>query len=115
MRRWLEASCIDEGPLFWPVHVARAADVSIDECSIRRLLNRAALRPGAPPEIANRITGHSLRLGAAQDMLEEDFDSVAIITAGGWKARQVILRYLERICTQAVHQRRWVTTSGQVG
>lgn len=107
VKRWREASGLTEGPLFRSVHMARAADVAIDECSIRRLVKRAALRAGLSPQVANGLTGHSMRVGAAQDMLANGFDSVAIMTAGGWKTQHVLLRYVENAATRTLNKRRW--------
>lgn len=79
------------------LHLARPADAAIDECSIRRLVKCAAIRAEISPGIANGLTGHSMRVGAARDMLVAGFDSVAIMTAGGWKTQQVLLRYTKYV------------------
>ncbi|OZB12782.1 MAG: hypothetical protein B7X55_13925 [Rhodobacterales bacterium 34-62-10] len=41
------------------------------------------------------FSGHSMRVGAAQDLLTKGFDTVAIMRAGGWKSVGVLARYLE--------------------
>jgi hypothetical protein len=40
-------------------------------------------------------SGHSWRMGAAQDLLCAGFDRAAIMRAGGWKSVNVLGRYLE--------------------
>jgi hypothetical protein len=43
-----------------------------------------------------RISGHSCRLGAAQDLAELDIDVAAITQAGGWKSTRMPLQYAEK-------------------
>ncbi len=113
VKRWLEASGINVGPLFRSVHMARAADIAIDECSIKRLVKRAALRGGIPVSVAIGLTGHSMRVGAAQDMLEAGFDSVAKMTAGGRKTQHVLLSYVENASTRTINERRWFAIAAE--
>ena len=47
------------------------------------------------PEDVRAFSGHSLRVGAAQDLLCAGFDTAAIMRAGGWKSINVLGRYLE--------------------
>ena len=107
LQDWLEISGVSGGPIFRSVHMARAADVALDECSVRRLVKRAAKRAAIEPALAAGLTGHSMRVGAAQEMLEAGFDAAAIMTAGGWKTQHVLLRYVENASTQSLHTRRW--------
>ena len=41
------------------------------------------------------FSGHSMRVGAAQDLLCAGNDTAAIMRAGGWKSINVLARYLE--------------------
>lgn len=105
--QWLNEAQIVSGPLFRSLHLARVSDHALDTCSIRRLVKRAAVKAGCDLETAKALSGHSMRVGAAQDMLVSGFDSLAIMQAGGWKTPNVLLRYVENAATQALHQRRW--------
>ena len=58
-----------------------------------------------PASIANELSGHSMRIGAAQDMLVAGFDALAIMQAGGWKSTNVVLRYVENASTRKLHER----------
>ena len=57
--------------------------------------------------IAKEISGHSMRIGAAQDMMVAGFDALAIMQAGGWKSANVVLRYVENAVTKDLHEKRW--------
>lgn len=107
LQRWLDVSGIEEGPLFRSLHLGRLSECALDTSSIRRLVKRAAKRAGVEAPIACDLSGHSMRVGAAQDMLVAGFDAVAIMQAGGWKTTAVLLRYVENASTRALHERRW--------
>lgn len=44
----------------------------------------------------DELSGHSLRVGSAQDLLQKGFDTAAIMLAGGWKSVNTLSRYLEQ-------------------
>lgn len=75
--------------------------------SIRRLVKRATERTDLDPAITAELSGHSMRIGAAQDMMVAGFDALAIMQAGGWKSTNVVLRYVENAATKELHERRW--------
>lgn len=60
------------------------------------MIKSAAKRDGLSPSIVDKFSGHSLRVGAAQDLLKMGYDTAAIMRAGGWKSVSVLARYLEQ-------------------
>jgi hypothetical protein len=50
-----------------------------------------------PERMVNRVSGHSTRVGATQDLAALDIDLAAITHAGGWKSTRMPLQYAERI------------------
>ena len=56
-----------------------------------------ALAAGQPPEVAASLSGHSARIGAAQDMIAAGIDIAAILHAGRWKSPAMVNRYGERL------------------
>lgn len=107
LRRWLEAARVVEGALFRSLHLARISDEALNTSSIRRLVKRAAKTAGVATDVGKALSGHSMRVGAAQDMLVAGFDALAIMQAGGWKTTTVLLRYVEHASTKTLHERRW--------
>lgn len=107
LSRWLEVTGITTGPLFRSLHLSRLHDGHLATSSIRRLIKRATRRANLDPAIAAALSGHSMRIGAAQDMLVAGFDALAIMQAGGWKSANVVLRYVENAATRELHERRW--------
>jgi hypothetical protein len=50
-----------------------------------------------PARFVEQVSGHSTRVGAAQDLAELDIDLAAITQAGGWKSTRMPLQYAEKI------------------
>jgi len=107
LRRWMEAAELTQGPLFRALHLRRVSESALTNSSIRRLIKRAAEIAGVETVTGRGLSGHSMRVGAAQDMLVAGFDALAIMQAGGWKSTAVLLRYVENASTRALHERRW--------
>lgn len=107
LTRWIEEAGLTTGPIFRSLHLKRVSDGPLATSSIRRLIKRATKRAGLSSSIASELSGHSMRIGAAQDMLVAGFDALAIMQAGGWKSANVVLRYVENASTRELHERRW--------
>jgi integrase len=104
---WLEAADISAGPLFRSLHRRRVSSEALQTSSIRRLIKVAARRADLQPEIVGALSGHSMRVVAAQDMMVAGIDTIGIMQAGGWKSQSVLARYVENASAEKMHQRRW--------
>jgi integrase len=93
--QWLEQSCLKEGALFRGLHTAKAGVGSLETSSIRRMIKVAAKRAGLG-DAAAELSGHSMRVGGAQDLMMSGRDTLIIMTAGGWKNVEVVARYVEK-------------------
>ncbi|WP_223428715.1 tyrosine-type recombinase/integrase [Tateyamaria pelophila] len=62
---------------------------------LRGRWERAYSASGLGQEMIDAFSGHSLRVGAAQDLLCAGYDAAAIMRAGGWKSINILGRYLE--------------------
>lgn len=82
--------------LFCPIYQNKAINRSLETTTVKRLVKNAARRAGLDQADIDAFSGHSLRVGAAQDLLVKGFDTVAIMRAGGWKTVGVLARYLEK-------------------
>ena len=105
---WLEASGLQSGPLFRSLHLGRLSERPLDTSSIRKIVQRAARAAGVGQAGSVGLAGHSMRIGAAQDMMTAGFDILAIMQAGGWKSSNVVARYVEHAATRSLHDVRWL-------
>lgn len=60
---------------------------------VSRIFARAGVKAGAD----GRLSGHSARVGAAQDMVSSGMDLAAVMQQGRWKSAQMVSKYAENI------------------
>lgn len=94
---WMIASRIESGPLFRAIQRSSVAHDALHPCAVNRILKGLAQRAGLSIETQQRLSGHSMRVGAALDMAENGIDLVPIMHAGGWKSPSMVLRYTQQI------------------
>ena len=95
--RWLEATKLGSGPLFRSLRCLTVGEKNLHPCSINRMLKNLACIAGLDAATAGRLSGHSMRVGAALDMVESGIDLVPIMHARGWKSPSMVLRYTQQI------------------
>lgn len=92
--RWLEASGVEDGYVFRRLINATVHRISIDSLTVNRRIKAAAIRAGLDEAVWRTLTGHSMRVGAAQDLMCAGRDILVIMTAGGWTSMNVVGRYV---------------------
>ena len=97
VRAWLAGSGISSGRLFRSVRRDGDVGEALDESQVPRIFKAMAERAGLPSEMVRRISGHSPRVGAAQDMIASGIETPAILQAGRWKSASMVQRYGERL------------------
>ena len=96
LRRWLDVAGITEGAMFRPVYQGVVIDRFLHSHTVTRVLKDLSRKAGLPAEETVQISGHSLRVGAAQDLMSDGRDLLTIMRAGGWKSMNVVSRYVEK-------------------
>jgi len=97
VRAWLILSGIKDGRLFRSVASNGRVGCSLEAGEVARLFKAMALAAGLSVEEVAGISGHSSRVGAAQDMVRHGVDLPAIMQAGGWRSPGMVGRYTRRI------------------
>ncbi len=95
LRDWLDVRGADIEWLFCPVYRGKPINRDLSTTTVKRLIKQSAERAGLDAEQVHQFSGHSMRVGAAQDLLTRGYDTAAIMRAGGWKSIAVLARYLE--------------------
>ncbi|MDE0521018.1 MAG: tyrosine-type recombinase/integrase [Boseongicola sp.] len=96
VRTWLRRGGVGEGRVFRSLCRGSLGD-GLDTSQVPRIFKAMARRAGLPEETVERISGHSARVGAAQDMVAAGIGMAAILQAGRWKSPAMVNRYGERI------------------
>ena len=94
---WLKASGIGDGPLFRSVRKDGAVGGRLDASQVPRIYRAMARRAGLTAKVVSGLSGHSPRVGAAQDMIASGVGIAAIMQAGRWKSARMVQRYGERL------------------
>ena len=97
VRVWLERSGVEEGLLFRSMTKGGAIREALHPSQVPRIFKAMARRAGLPEEVAESLSGHSPRVGAAQDMVASGIEMPAILQAGRWKTSAMVNRYGERL------------------
>jgi len=94
---WLDHAKINEGPIFRRLIGRDQIGDVLHPGSIAPIFKRVAQWIGMPARFVEEVSGHSTRVGAAQDLAELDINLAAITQAGGWKSTRMPLQYAEKI------------------
>lgn len=98
VRAWQTAAGIAEGALFRSTGGRPKADGDSGEAllpqEVARVFRRRAKAAGL--ENAGSISGHSARIGSANDLAEHGATSTQIQQAGGWKTERMVMYYTRR-------------------
>jgi integrase len=97
LKVWLGRAGIDEGAVFPRLIGQNQIAGPLHPGSIAPIFKRVAQWIGMPARIVDKVSGHSTRVGATQDLAALDIDLAAITHAGGWKSTRMPLQYAEKI------------------
>ena len=97
VRAWLDRAGIADGMLFRSVGKGGRIGERLHPCQVPRIFKAMAREAGLPEAIVGGLSGHSARVGAAQDMVAAGIEMPAILHAGRWKSTAMVNRYGERL------------------
>ena len=95
VRKWLRMKPEEIQPVFCAINHGRCEDRAICDRNVNDIIKRSVVkikRCERPSDL--EVSGHSLRVGAAQDLLIKGYDLAAIMRAGGWTDPSTVSRYL---------------------
>ena len=96
VHQWLARSGVSQGRVV-PLALARGRRRGARRVPCRTHLQAHGARRRPAEAVVERISGHSTRVGAAQDMVAEGIGMAAILHAGRWKTTAMVNRYGERL------------------
>ena len=110
LEEWRRAMRIDKGPVF--LAIKRDGSVSskpITSAEVARTFKRIAKCIGLGTDAASNISGHSTRIGAAQDLTTAGAALPEIMAAGGWRSPGMPARYARKLDARRGAMREWLT------
>ena len=97
VHEWLSRSGVTAGRLFRSVHKAETLGEGLHPSQVPRIFKGMAEKAGLPKGLVEDLSGHSARVGAAQDMVAAGVEMPLILHAGRWKSTAMVSRYGERL------------------
>ncbi|KAA0574684.1 tyrosine-type recombinase/integrase [Azospirillum sp. B21] len=91
-------SVADQGPLFRSIHRSgRVRDAALPASTVPVILKRLAAAAGMEPEAVAGLSGHSTRVGAAQDLRQAGASVLDLQAEGGWRDPRMPGRYTREL------------------
>jgi integrase len=97
LEEWLRASQLKSGPLFARVVGRDGIGDAVSAQIVTAVLRKVGQWIGLDRKEWERISGHSARVGAAQDLLALNIDMASVMQAGRWRDTRMPMRYGEKI------------------
>lgn len=110
---WLTAAGINQGLIIRSVDRHGRVGRALEAGSVSRILKRLGREAGLPTDQVRRLSGHSPRVGIAQDMVAAGVELPAIMQAGGWRSPEMVARYTERLAVRRGGSARLAATQGR--
>lgn len=94
---WLHAAGINDGFILRGILPNEKISGSLCDSRLSRIYKSLARRAGLSERIVQGISGHSMRVGGAQDLLIQGASLPQIMVKGGWAKTDTVMRYVERV------------------
>jgi integrase len=97
LRAWINAAHISDGLVFRGIRSSGAITLGLCESRISRIYKTLTRKADLEEKIIQRISGHSMRVGGAHDLLKVGASLPQIMVKGGWAKTDTVMRYVERV------------------
>lgn len=94
---WLEAARIEDGFVLRGIDPSGQVTASLCESRVARIFKSLARRAQLGEHVIQSISGHSMRVGGAQDLMTQGASLPQIMVKGGWAKTDTVMRYVERV------------------
>ena len=95
--QWCKVMGSKHGPLLRPVYGDVVGTRFLHPSIVGATLKRISKIAGYLPDETASVSGHSLRVGAAQTLTVMGYGLLPIMAAGGWRSMNVVARYVENV------------------
>jgi len=100
---WLRLAQIKDGYLLRGIHLGNKICLELGASQVSRIFKTLAQKAKLDPSVVEGISGHSMRVGAAQDLLMKGASLPQIMVKGGWVKTDTVMRYIEKVRPSATH------------
>jgi integrase len=94
---WIRLLNQTEGPLFRGVNRGQHITPKLSKGQINRIYKKIARVSNIESDLIKKISGHSMRVGHAQDLALSGASLPIIMSMGRWSKTDTVMRYVEQI------------------
>ena len=102
---WINSAKIQSGYILRGVRKDNVVSDQIEPGQISRILKRLSKKAGLNEAQIKKISGHSIRVGAAQDLLLSGASLPMIMAKGRWTKTDTVMRYIENTSSLSIDKR----------
>lgn len=95
IKEWINRSKISSGKIFRAITATGKIKENLNSTHINRIYKKLAQFSGVDSIILKKISGHSMRVGAAQDLMLSGAAMPVIMNKGRWTKIDTLMRYIE--------------------
>ena len=92
---WKDQALLTTGKILRGFRYHGQLSVVLHPSNISKILKCLAKTAHLEPSIVQSISGHSARVGRAQDLLKDGKSLPQIMILGGWRSTEIVMRYIE--------------------
>ena len=97
LHQWMATAGIGDGAVFRRLIGRKRVGERLHADIVADIFKRVGKWIGLPAEDVAAISGHSIRVGATQDLLVLNIDLASVMQAGRWKSTHMPMRYGEQV------------------
>ncbi|HEY6619992.1 MAG TPA: tyrosine-type recombinase/integrase [Steroidobacteraceae bacterium] len=113
LNQWITQAGIKKGAIFVRVHGAIGVGGPLTAQNVMTILRKVGQWIGLKREEWETISGHSARVGAAQDLLALNIDLSSVMQAGRWRDTRMPMRYGEKVLASRTGMARAAKSQGR--
>ncbi len=115
VQEWVAMAGLAGEALFRAIRWNGAAGGALSADDVGRIFKGMAAAAQVPAADVRKISGHSTRVGAAQDMAAANIGMPGIMQAGGWKTSEMVGRYIRQQDTRQGGAAKLAAGQGRAG
>jgi integrase len=97
LKAWLQTANINDGFILRGIHTGNRICPELGASQVSRIFKYLARDANLNEAVVKGISGHSMRVGAAQDLLVNGASLPQIMVKGGWSKTDTVMRYIDKV------------------
>jgi integrase len=97
LKVWLQTANINHGFMLRGIHTGNRICPELGASQVSRIFKSLARDADLNEEVIKGISGHSMLVGAAQDLLMNGASLPQIMVKGGWSKTDTVMRYIDKV------------------